>query len=110
MATKSFKLEYALINKYQGNYAAKYAKRIDVNKYKEKWALSSLIDDYGFDTVSECLDYYFKTNKEGHPLSYFFFNFEQLKNMMDDQKNDEAMRLERRMKTQQLVKEYLDGV
>jgi hypothetical protein len=110
MASKTFKLEFAVISKYQSLYSQKYGHEITVNKYKEKWAVSSLIDDFGYDTVCQCLEYYFKTSKEGHPLSYFFFNFEQIKSMMGDQERDDQLRAERRRKTAELVKEYLDGV
>lgn len=110
MAAKSFKLEYALIGRYQQLFEEKYNRQPVVNKYKEKWAASSLIEDFGYDCAIECLQYYFKTTKDGHPISYFFFNFEQLKDMLDSQKRDQALREERRQKTQDLVREYLNGV
>lgn len=110
MASNNFKLEYLLITRYQQLYEAKYGKKPTVNKYKEKWPASSLIEDLGYDTVLECLEYYFKTSKDGHPISYFFFNFEQLKDMLDSQKRDNMLRLERRRKTKELVKELFDGV
>lgn len=106
----NFKAEFAFLDRYKKMYLEKYGKAIDINKYKEKWAVSSLFEDYTHDTVYECLDYYFRGAKDGHPLTYFFFNFEQIKAMMDDQHKDEQMRLERRKKTQDLVKEYLNGV
>ena len=101
---------YILLTIYMALYEQKYGKKPRINKYKEKWAVSSLFEDYSHDTVYECLDYYFRGAKDGHPLTYFFFNFEQIKAMMDDQHKDEQMRLERRKKTQDLVKEYLNGV
>jgi hypothetical protein len=107
---KSFKLEYSIIDLYQKLYADKYGNKIDINKYKEKWAFSSLIEDYGYDCVCECLNYYFRSSKDGHPLSYFFFNFDHIKAMMDDKKRDEENRMSRRIKTQELVREYLNGI
>lgn len=110
MASNSFKQEFSVLARYKTLYLDRYGKHIEINKYKERWAVTSLIEDYGYECVNQCLYYYFKTSKDGHPLSYFFFNFEQLKNMMYAQKQDEEMRLERRRKTQELAKEYLNGI
>jgi hypothetical protein len=110
MASKSFKLEFAVIGRYEAMYLEKYGGKVEINKYKEKWAVSSLIEDFGYDTVLQCLEYYFKTDKDGHPLSYFFFNFEQLKSIMSEKMRDDELRAERRRKTQELAREYLNGV
>lgn len=110
MASKSFKAEYAFIDRYKKLYLTKYGKEPSINKYKEKWAITSLLEDYGHDTVFECLDYYFRTSKVDHPLTWFFFNFEQLNGSMVSQKSDEQLRRLRREKTQMIVKEYLDGI
>ena len=110
MASKTFKLEYSLITRYQQLFEQKYGRQPVVNKYKEKWAANSLIEDFGYDTVIECLEYYFKTPKDGHPISYFFFNFDQLQDTLESNKRDDALREERRRKTQELVKELFNGI
>lgn len=110
MASRSFKAEYAFLDRYKKLYLEKHGNEPSINKYKEKWAVSSLLDDYGHDEAFECLDYYFRTAKADHPLSWLFFNFEQLHATMLSQKVDDELRRQRRERTQIIVKEYLDGI
>ncbi len=40
--------------------------------------LSAVIDSVGFERAKELLIYYFKTSKSGHPLNFFFYNFDKI--------------------------------
>ena len=110
MASKSFKDEYVFIERYKSLYKEKYGSIPSINKYKEKWAVSSLMEDFGVTLVNDCMDFYFRTEKDGHPLSWFFFNFNQLSDNLLSQRRDEELRLQRREETQRLAKEYLNGI
>jgi len=110
MASKSFKAEYALIEKYKKLYSEKYGSVPNINKYKEKWAASSLIEDYGQEHVFDCLEFYFRTAKIEHPISWLFFNFDQLSDSMLSQRRDEQLRAERQKRTRIIAKEYLNGI
>ena len=48
------------------------------SKFREKWAMQDVIDSVGFDRTKELLIYYFRTNKSGHPLNFFFYNFDRI--------------------------------
>ena len=66
---------YILLTQYQNLYKEKYGKAPLVNKFREKWAMQDVIDSVGFDQASLLLQYYFTTNKSGHPLLFFYNNF-----------------------------------
>lgn len=100
---------YALLSYYANAYKNKYGKQPNINKYKEKWAASSFLEDYGKETCENVVDYYFKTTKEGHPLTWMFNNFDTLLNAYESNINDEKIRAERRAETARLKKEFLNG-
>jgi len=107
---KTFTKEYELIRQYQSLYNQRYSRPIEINRYKEKWAVSSLLEDFGYDDVEKTLDYYFKLDKDGHPLSWFFSNFTIIRQRRLDKEMDDIIRAERRARTQKIVEEYKNGL
>lgn len=101
---------YALLSEYIGMHRDKYKVSPVVNKYKEKWAMQSLIDDFGVEDISKTLSYYFKLTKDGHPLSWFFNNFSSIHTSRLNSERDAKIRAAAREKTQQLRAEYLNGL
>lgn len=69
---------YVLIGLYESLYLGKYGKKPKLNKFREKWAMQDVIDSVGFDRAKDLLIYYFKTSKSGHPLNFFFYNFDKI--------------------------------
>lgn len=109
MTTDKAKLAYILLNNYAKLYESKYGIKPNLNKYKEKWAAVSLIDDYTFDQVDRVLTYYFTLKKEGHPLMWFYNNFDMLIKTLNENDRDKKIRLELRKETARLREEYLNG-
>lgn len=107
---KTFTKEYELLREYQSLYKIKYSRPIEINRYKEKWAASSLIEDYGYDTVLSTLEYYFRTEKDNHPLVWFYSNFDLLNQRRLDKERDDRIRAERREQTRKIVLEYKNGL
>lgn len=107
---KSFTKEYELIKHYQSLYNQKYNRPIEVNRYKEKWAVSSLIEDFGYEDVLKTLDYYFRLDKDNHPLSWFYSNFVMINQRRLEKEMDDIIRAERRARTEKIVREYRDGL
>ena len=111
MATnKNDKPSYALISEYIALYRNKYGVTPMVNKYKEKWGMLSLIEDFGVEDVGHTLEYYFRLSKDMHPLPWFYNNFSSIHTSRLASEKDDNIRLETRKKMQQLRAEYLDGV
>jgi hypothetical protein len=69
---------YILLTMYQNLYKDKYGRAVTINKFREKWAMQDVIDSVGFSRAKELLEYYFGLNKNGHPLQFFFYNFDKM--------------------------------
>ena len=105
MATKSDpKLPYVLISLYEVLYTEKYGKKPVVNRYREKWGMQDVIESVGFDRAKELLEYYFKTSKYGHPVNYFFMNFDNIDKTLEAQAED----IEHRRKLKELTKQMVE--
>lgn len=109
MTPDKAKTSYIVLSEYSTLYEKKYKVKPNLNKYKEKWAIASLIEDYGSDTVFKMLEYYFVLSKEGHPLVWFYNNFDQLVKANKENEQDAKNRAERRAETARLRQEYLNG-
>jgi hypothetical protein len=83
---------YILIGLYENLYLEKYKKKPRINKFREKWAMQDVIDSVGMDKAKDLLVYYFKTTKSGHPLSFFFYNFDKMDYLKTEREKDEKHR------------------
>ncbi|MGA1256624.1 MAG: hypothetical protein ACO3YX_06370, partial [Candidatus Nanopelagicaceae bacterium] len=70
---------------------------------REKWAMQDVIDSVGYDRARELIEYYFKTSKNGHPLNFFFYNFDRIDQVESDARRDKANRAMLREQTKKLV-------
>lgn len=102
MAVKS-KEPYVLIGLYETLYFQRYGKKPRLNKFREKWAMQDVIDSVGYDRARELLEYYFKTGKNGHPLNFFFYNFDRIDQVESDMRRDKENRAMLREQTKKLV-------
>ena len=96
---------YVLISLYQSLYKDKYSQMPKINKFREKWAMQDVIDSVGFDRAKELLQYYFKLNKGGHPLQFFFFNFDKMDVMETEVQKDKERRRLLLEETKKMVEE-----
>lgn len=107
MATKeNNKQPYVLLSLYISLFKNRYNRTPTINRHREKWAMQDVIDSVGFDRAKDLIHYYFKTNKPGHPIQYFFFNFDKLNTIMVElarDKNDREKLLE---DTRKMVEEF----
>jgi hypothetical protein len=79
---------------YQNLYKDKYGRTITINKFREKWAMQDVIDSVGFDRAKDLLEYYFGLSKNGHPLQFFFYNFDKMDMLkLEIEKDKEKRRL-----------------
>ena len=65
--------------------------------------MKDVIDSVGFDRAKELLVYYFKTNKSGHPLGFFFYNFDKIDYLKMEIEKDIKNRRTLREATKKLV-------
>lgn len=102
MAVKN-KEPYMLIAYYEDLYSQKYSRKPKINRFREKWAMQDVIDSVGYDRAKELLEYYFKTGKPGHPLNFFYYNFDKIDQMKHDIDIDKVNRERLREQTKRMV-------
>lgn len=107
MAKDDAKQAYSLVSLYISLYRTKYGKPPVVNRYREKWAMQDVIDSCNYDRAKELLEYYFRCNKPGHPLNWFFYNFDKLDESLAKKDNDSKRRELIRAKTKIFVEEEI---
>lgn len=105
MTKDEAKLAYGLISLYCVLFKEVYKKPPVVNKYREKWAMQEVIDSVGYDRAKTLLEYYFKLSKTGHPLTWFFYNFEKLDLSLQQKEQDGTRRELLRARTKIMVEE-----
>jgi len=105
MTKDEAKLAYGLVGLYCALYKQKYGKAAVVNRYREKWAMNDVIDSVGYDRSKQLLEYYFTTTKAGHPINWFFYNFEKLDFALEQIEEDKTRRELIRAKTKSMVEE-----
>jgi hypothetical protein len=106
MTKDSAKLTYALIDFYSSLYADKYGKRPVINKHREKWAMNDVIESVGYDRSKVLLQYYFNVSSDNrHSLSWFYFNFDRLDDMLEKKIRDEERRGIMRLETKKMIEE-----
>lgn len=75
---KDFRAAYSLLDYYKGLYVARYGREPQTNKYRDKWPALDVCGDIGLRNAKALLDYYFRTQTQGHPLNTFFQNYDVL--------------------------------
>ena len=96
---------YILLAIYQDLYKQRYGKAITLNKFREKWGMQDVIDSVGFDRAIKLLEYYFHTQKSGHPLQFFFYNFDRMDNAITELDKDKERRRLLLQETKKMVEE-----
>ena len=76
-----------------------------MNKFREKWAMQDVIDSVGFERAKDLLTYYFKINKSGHPLQFFYYNFDKMDQMHKEIEKDKVSRRLLLQETKMIVEE-----
>ena len=100
------KLAFSLLDLYSSLYLDKYRKPCTLNKYRDKWAMIDVVDSVGFARAQELIGYYFKlSNRSGHTLQWFLYNFDRLDDMLKKSEEDMHRRAIMREKTKHMVKE-----
>ena len=65
--------------------------------------MQDVIDSVGYDRAKDLLVYYFKTGKSGHPLNFFFYNFDKIDILKTEIDRDKEKRRILREATKKMV-------
>jgi hypothetical protein len=96
---------HILVTLYQNLYKEKYGKDIIINRFREKWAMQDVIDSVGFDKAYKLVNYYFSLTKPGHPLQFFYMNFDKIERLRTEIENDKESRKVLLESTKKMVEE-----
>lgn len=105
VASARDKAVYILLGKYDTLYKERYGVKPKYNRFKEKWAMQDVIDSVGVERAQELIEYYFKVSKSGHPLTWFFYNFDKLDEMLENIEEDRKRRIRLLEQTKKMVEE-----
>lgn len=108
MTKDDAKQAYALVSLYISLFKSKYKRVPVVNRYREKWAMIDVIETVGYERSRELLEYYFKCNKQGHPIDWFLYNFDRLDEALVKSTQDIERRECLRKQTKDLVEQELN--
>lgn len=97
---------HALLSHYIKLYTGKYNRAPVINRFKEKWAMIDVIDSVGGARAKELLEYYFRTTNPGHPLQWFFYNFDRLHENEQKEAEDRRKRDKLRAETKARVEQF----
>jgi hypothetical protein len=67
--------------------------------------MHDVVDSVGYDRAKEILEYYFKINKPGHPLIWFYNNFDKIDENMVKLQQDKERREFLLAQTKKMVEE-----
>jgi hypothetical protein len=67
--------------------------------------MQDVIESVGYDRARELLEYYFRVTKQGHPLQWFFYNFDRLDDMLLQSEEDMQRRRKLREATKKMVED-----
>ena len=96
---------YILLSLYSNLYEGMYNTKPTINRYKEKWAMQDVIDSVGFDKAVDLINYYFSLEKFGHPLQFFYYNFDKMEQARVELQKDIETRRLLREHTKKMVEE-----
>ena len=96
---------YILLTLYQNLYKEKYGRAVTINKFREKWAMQDVIDSVGYTRAKELLEYYFGLTKNGHPLQFFFYNFDKMDALKIEIEKDKEKRRLLLVETKKMVEQ-----
>lgn len=100
------KQAHAILSLYEKCFEEKYLRKPLMNRFREKWAAQDMILDLGYEDAQRVVHYYFRTAKQGHPLSFLFHKYDEIYSHMKEKEEDERKRAELRKETEERVKRW----
>lgn len=96
---------YVLLWQFEKCYEERYGRKPVMNKFRDKMAMSDVIDTVGFDRAQALINYYFSLNRDSHKLSFFLFNFDKM-NVAEKEHAKDRQNIKRLMEeTKRMVEE-----
>ena len=105
MAAKQDNRAYALIDLYVLLYEQKNKRKPTVNKYRDRWGFTDMIDSIGYERSVEVMKYYFSMERDNYNLGWLLNNFDRMEKKLSERDADRKRRAMIRAKTEARMKE-----
>lgn len=96
---------HILLTQYLNLYKKVYGVAPPVNRNRDKWGFSDMIEDLGFDRARQVVDWYFQTSAN-HSLRNLFNTYDKISEEIDEHAKDAKRRRELREATRLKVEEF----
>jgi hypothetical protein len=96
---------YRLVGEFERLYREKYNRKPRINRYKYKWAMVDMIEDYGSSRIYEAMQYFFSVDRAEHTIDFFVYNFDRIEKTMTEIQKDR----EHRQKLREATKKMVEG-
>ena len=103
--SQKLKPEFQMLNEFADSYQSRYGNKPRINRVKMQWDMKRLIEDFGQETVSKVIEFYFVVDRPRHDLYDFYGKFDKLLDTMERHESDAATRAKRRKRTEELIRE-----
>lgn len=97
---------HTLISIYERLFVDRYNQKPVMNRFKFKWGFVSMIEDLGYKRAESVIEFYFRTERVGHPVDYLLYNYEKLNEIKTASDNDDEERARIRAATKLKVEEW----
>lgn len=104
MATR--KQAEVLLNLFERLWKQKYGKRYIGNRVSDQWGFRDIIDDLGYDTAKELVEYYFRLASKDHSRRWFIYNYDQVYETHEAVKADKEQQRRLLEQTRKAVEKY----
>ncbi len=103
MAAKQDTRPYQLIDLFVLVYQTKYGKKPTVNKYRDRWGFTDMIDSIGYERSVEVVKYFLSIDRPTHTLVWLFNNFDRLDEQIKVRDEDRKRRAKMLSETKKRV-------
>jgi hypothetical protein len=91
-----------LISLFEKLYEDKYQVKPKLNRFKHKYGIGDMVDQFGYKEAEEIIEFFFQTTRE-HSITNLLYNYEELKETIDIRAEDDLRRKEIREETRRRV-------
>lgn len=100
---------HAMTSYYVKVYKDKYKAAPKVNRTTARWDWAGILEDLSIDEARSLIDFYFTTSNKGHPLQWFFYNYDKLQESMRQLEEDSKRRKKMREESEIRAKEWRES-
>lgn len=100
---------HAMTSYYIKLYKEKYGVAPKVNRPVARWDWAGILEDLTVEESKSLLEFYFTTSNKGHPLNWFFYNYDKLQQSVEELEKDSKRRKKLREESEERAREWRES-